>query len=124
MDKTKKFINVLFNKKERDSKKIGDKPFFSEEGVFNTRKKAHISDSKETIEQKRWNILEWIKGNPNSTCYKISKGTNTNYSQIHQIIRELLFVRLISKTKVLGENGEIYTGYYIPELKGGDKNEN
>jgi len=97
--------------------------FFIDEGISNTHQKPNTIKSKDTIEQKRWLILKWIGENPNQTCYGIAKGTETAYSQMHQILREMLFSRLICPVKVTGENGELYTGYYLPEIKEEKKEE-
>lgn len=103
------------SEKENNSQEISQDSFFSEKGILNTPQNSNRKKLQKTTEQKRWDIIKWIKDNPNNTCYGIAKGTDTNYSQMYQIIRELLFARLILKTKITGENGEIYSAYYIPK---------
>ena len=62
--------------------------FFSKEDISyipqNERKKY-------SVEEKRWQILNYIQKNPYSNIYEISKGMNMAYSQMHQIIREFIF---------------------------------
>ncbi len=71
------------------------------------------------MEQKRWQILNYIQKNPYSNIYEISKGMNIAYSQMHQVIRELVFCRLVlSKLKQSKSKTEMLDAYYIPsEMK-------
>jgi predicted transcriptional regulator len=110
MDNTNKLYKT--NDLNNDSS-IGEQiPFFCNEGVLNT----DTNNSKPlSVEQKRWLILEFIKSHPVCTIYAVAKGTNTNYSQAHQIMRELVFCRLLVTEKIQGENGEFYDGFSIPE---------
>lgn len=76
---------------------------------------------KYSVEQKRWQILNYIQKNPYSNIYEISKGMNIAYSQMHQVIRELVFCRLIlSKPKQNKTKTEMLEAYYVPIRKGDD----
>jgi len=86
--------------------------FFSEDNISyipqNNKKKY-------SVEEKRWKILNYIQKNPYSNIYEIAKGMNIAYSQMHQIIRELVFCRLIlSKPKQNKAKTEVLDAYYIP----------
>jgi len=58
--------------------------------------------------------LKFLMKNPYSTIYAVSKGCNIAYNQMHQIVRELVFCRLILSKDKEGENGEIYPHFFIP----------
>lgn len=74
---------------------------------------------KYSVEEKRWKILNYIQKNPYSNIYEIAKGMDIAYSQMHQIIRELVFCRLVlSKPKQNKIKTEMLDAYYIPsEMK-------
>lgn len=106
------------NTKENDENlKDGvTKPFFSGESI------SYIPQNvkeKLSVEQKRWQILNYIQKNPYSNIYEIAKGMDIAYSQMHQIIRELVFCRLVlSKLKQSKSKTEMLDAYYIPsEMK-------
>ena len=86
--------------------------FFSKEDISYTSKNE---SKKSSVEEKRWKILNYIQKHPYSNIYEISKGMNIAYSQMHQIIRELIFCRLIlTKTKQNKIKTEMLDAYYIP----------
>ena len=70
---------------------------------------------KYSVEEKRWQILNYIQKHPYSNIYEIAKGMNIAYSQMHQIIRELIFCRLmLTKPKQNKIKTEMLDAYYIP----------
>jgi len=85
--------------------------------ILNIVENKNLNNSTEhlRVEKKRWKILSYIKEHPYSSIYKIGKSTSTNYSQMHSIIRELIFVRLISSVKRKSSNTKWYDVYFIPE---------
>lgn len=78
------------------------------ETILNTEGKEH------SVELKRNLIFDFIKRNPHCTIYKIAKGTETNYSQTHEFVRGLYFLRLICKTQGVDSNGEPCPLYFVP----------
>jgi len=95
--------------------------FFSKDSI------SYIPQNKKkkySVEEKRWKILNYIQKNPYSNIYEIAKGMGMAYSQIHQIIRELVFCRLIlSKPKQNKIKTEMLDAYYIPIQMEMNKNE-
>lgn len=86
--------------------------FFSGEGISYI---PQNSKKEYSVEEKRWKILNYIQKNPYSNIYEIAKGMDIAYSQMHQIIRELVFCRLIlSKPKQNKIKTEMLDAYYIP----------
>jgi len=98
--------------KTKNNKNITSNSFFSEEDI------SYISKSKKkkySVEEKRWQILNYIQKNPYSNIYEIAKGMKIAYSQMYQIIRELIFCRLILiKQKQNKIKTEMLESYYIP----------
>ena len=71
-------------------------------------------DKDASVEEKRWEILHFLMKNPYSTTYAIGRGVKIAYSQMHGIMRELVFCRLVLSNKKESSNGEIYDHYFIP----------
>ena len=86
--------------------------FFSEDSISYI---PQNNSKKLSVEEKRWQILNYIQKNPYSNVYEIAKGMNIAYSQMHQIMRELVFCRLIlSKPKQNKSKTEMLEAYYVP----------
>ena len=86
--------------------------FFSKEDISYI---PQNESKKYSVEEKRWQILNYIQKHPYSNIYEIAKGMNIAYSQMHQIIRELIFCRLmLTKPKQNKIKTEMLDAYYIP----------
>ena len=102
--------NIRENVENKD--KVVSNSFFSKEDISyipqNERKKY-------SVEEKRWQILHYIQKNPYSNIYEIAKGMDIAYSQMHQIVKELIFCRLVlTKPKQNKIKTEMLDAYYIP----------
>lgn len=92
--------------------KVMSNSFFSKDDISYI---VQNDKEKYSVEEKRWQILNYIQKNPYSNIYEIAKGMKIAYSQMHQIIRELIFCRLIlTKTKQNKIKTEMLDVYYIP----------
>lgn len=88
---------------------------FKNQGVLNKEQIQREKQLKHQVEKKRWVIIEYLEKNPYSTIYGVSKGTKTNYSQMHQIMRELVFCRLVCLKPGYDSNGEPCELFFIPK---------
>lgn len=102
-----------------ESKGNVDLPFFKAEPIFNTVEKRPQIPQKGTPETKRWRIIESIRINPEKTAYYHSKQLKINYSQVHQILKELVFCRVVCVKAGLDSNGEQVETFVLPEVQNG-----
>ncbi len=92
-------------------------PFVTADTLLNTDEKKSQGIQNHRIVIKRHKILQTIKQNPEKTIYFYAKKTDTNYSQMHQIIQGFLFMRLVCVKWGKNSNGELQEVFFIPDLK-------
>lgn len=92
-----------------------DSSFFSKPPVLNTDRNS--TRAKFSPEMKRYDILADIRKHPNSNVYQIAKRTGINYSQVHQILRELVFARLLCLKQGFDSNDVAVELFFVPPVE-------
>ncbi|MGD2072165.1 MAG: hypothetical protein PVG65_01580 [Candidatus Thorarchaeota archaeon] len=90
-------------------------------GNINTQKiKESIKDIPKISDkrlQRNTLIYNYIKENPLTSCYKISKKLKISYALVHQAVKEFLFAGLVEGIDTINEFGRPRKLLVIPEVE-------